>query len=263
MRCRSSVSCCSVCVGDVVRDAAILLEPEAEVYSLIRWPGLKTAFVISMGIVAAGTPLGLFLARRTDLVPRPSAPMPPTPWSTSRCEPRAVSLVACSTARFPATSSPPPSSPLRRRCRSRFAVRLDALDWRGRPIVPFLGLLIVLGAIGTVRVPTRLGAALGLGSVGFGMAGVFVAQGAPDLALTQLLVETVVVVGFVIGLGYLNRDFPPVGQVWRTVRMVVSLAIGAGVSIGLAAAAAGRAGPTAGDPLVEARRPRFGHGRRR
>ena len=239
-------------VGDLVRDAAILLDPGSEVYSLIRWPGLKTAFIISMAIIAAGTPLGILLARRTDLVPRPIGAeaadrvVDSTLIAARRVAGRvqhgslpgylvtAVVVAAAATVPF------------------AFAVRLDALDWTGRLIVPFLGLLIVLGAIGTVRVPTRLGAALGLGSVGFGMAGVFVAQGAPDLALTQLLVETVVVVGFVIGLGYLNRDFPPVGQLWRTVRMVVSVAIGAGVSIGLAAAAAGRAGPSATDRAVEA-----------
>ncbi|MFK8023124.1 MAG: hydrogen gas-evolving membrane-bound hydrogenase subunit E, partial [Ilumatobacter sp.] len=238
-------------VGDVVRDAAVLLDPKAEVYSLIRWPGLKTAFVISMGIIAAGAPLGAFLARRTDLVPRPIG------------ADAADALVDATlrTARVVAGRVQHGSLPgylvtavvvvVAAAVPFAFALRGDALDWDGRAIVPFLGLLIVLGAIGTVKVPTRLGAALGLGSVGFGMAGVFVAQGSPDLALTQLLVETVVVVGFVVGLGHLNREFPPVGQLWRRARMVVSVLMGAGVALGLAAAAAGRAGPDASDLAIE------------
>ena len=35
-----------------------------------------------------------------------------------------------------------------------------------------------------------------LGVVGLGVSALFLIQGAPDLALTQLLVETVIVVGF-------------------------------------------------------------------
>ena len=66
---------------------------------------------------------------------------------------------------------------------------------------PALGLLVVVAAAGVATVRSRLGAALALGVVGIAVAGLFIAQGAPDLALTQLLVETVVVVGFVIGLG--------------------------------------------------------------
>ncbi len=80
------------------------------------------------------------------------------------------------------------------------------------------------------------------------MAGIFAVHGAPDLALTQLLVETVVVVGFVIGLGHLSREFPPVGHAWRTVRIIVSIGVGAAVSIGLAASASS---PTGIPPLAE------------
>ena len=128
------------------------------------------------------------------------------------------------------------------------SVDLDDLEPWDHPLQAALGVLIVVGAIGTVRIPGRLGAALGLGSVGFGMAGIFVIQGAPDLALTQLLVETVVVVGFVVGLGHLSREFPPVGQLWRTVRIVVSIGVGVAVSVGLAASASA---PTGVPPLAE------------
>jgi len=131
------------------------------------------------------------------------------------------------------------------------AVEPDALVIWDQPLQPALGVLIVAGAIGAVRIHGRLGAALGLGSVGFGMAGIFALHGAPDLALTQLLVETVVVVGFVIGLGHLSRQFPPVTNLWRTIRMVVSVGIGAAVSIGLAASASRPSGNPPLDEMAE------------
>ncbi|MGB3736324.1 MAG: hydrogen gas-evolving membrane-bound hydrogenase subunit E [Ilumatobacter sp.] len=224
-------------VGDGVRNAAILLDPDAEVYSLIRWPGLKTAFVLSLAIIAAGAPLGWRLTRRVNDVPRPRGAdaadgivdgvLSGARRVTGRVQHGSLPIYLM-TAIVVASASAVPFA---------FAIDVSMLRWTDRAVVPALGALIVAGAVGTVRIPGRLGAALGLGSVGFGMAGIFVAQGAPDLALTQLLVETVVVVGFVIGLGHLSTNFPQVGYVWRTVRTVVAIGLGGAVSIGLAAAA--------------------------
>ena len=53
----------------------------------------------------------------------------------------------------------------------------------------------------------RFAAALCLGVTGYGMAGLFVLQGAPDLALTQITVETLTVVVFVVVLRRLPDDF--------------------------------------------------------
>ncbi len=58
-------------VTDVVRDAAVRVNPDAEVYSLLRWPGLTDAFVISAAIVAVGAVVGVLLARRSGAVPSP------------------------------------------------------------------------------------------------------------------------------------------------------------------------------------------------
>jgi multicomponent Na+:H+ antiporter subunit A len=80
------------------------------------------------------------------------------------------------------------------------------------------------------------------------VAGLFVIHGAPDLALTQLLVETVIVVGFVLGLGHLARRFPPVANTWKATRLVV--AGGGGLAVTVALAAAG-ANPTGRAPIGE------------
>ena len=85
-------------------------------------------------------------------------------------------------------------------------------------------------------VASRLGAALSLGAVGVGVSGLFVVQGAPDLVLTQLLVETIIVVGFVLGLRQLGRTFPAIDRSWRAIRVVVAAFVGSVVVLGLAAA---------------------------
>ncbi len=57
-------------------------------------------------------------------------------------------------------------------------------------------LLMSASAIAAVRARSRLAAILCLGGVGYSVAFLFVAYGAPDLAITQLLVETLTVVLF-------------------------------------------------------------------
>ncbi len=130
------------------------------------------------------------------------------------------------------------------------ALDRDVLHAWDSPVQAVLAVLVVAAALTATTVGSRLGAALSLGAVGIGVSGLFLVQGAPDLALTQLLVETVVVVGFVIGLGQLARRFPPVGSVWRGIRIGAAGLVGAGVAIGLAATATGPERPPL--PLREA-----------
>ena len=236
-------------VTDVVRDAAIRVNPDAEVYSLLRWPGLTDAFLISAAIVAAGAVVGVLLARRTDAVPAPFGAevvdritdevVVTARRVTGRVQHGSLPVYVVTMAATAAIAAVP----------FVFAIDPEALTlWDGW-VQAVLAVLVVAGAgAAAIVVESRLGAALGLGVVGIGVAGLFVVQGAPDLALTQLLVETVVVVGFVIGLGRLARRFPETGQVWRSVRVGVSVLLGTVVALGLAAAASN---PTGAPPLDE------------
>ncbi|MEI2696869.1 MAG: hydrogen gas-evolving membrane-bound hydrogenase subunit E [Microthrixaceae bacterium] len=52
-------------------------------------------------------------------------------------------------------------------------------------------------------------AVLFVGAVGYGMAAMFVVQGAPDLAITQLLIETLGVAVFVLVFRHLPDEFRP------------------------------------------------------
>ncbi len=70
-------------------------------------------------------------------------------------------------------------------------------------------LLVLLGAGLTVVTNSRITAIAGLGVVGIGMAMIFILYSAPDVAITQLLVETLVVVLFAaaaLKLPELNRE---------------------------------------------------------
>jgi multicomponent Na+:H+ antiporter subunit A len=58
-------------VTGIVRDAAVVLDPAAEVYELLRWPGLTTAFVISLAIVLVGIAVGMLAVRRISRSARP------------------------------------------------------------------------------------------------------------------------------------------------------------------------------------------------
>ncbi len=105
-----------------------------------------------------------------------------------------------------------------------------------------LGVLAAVAAAALVVVGNRLGAVLLLGVVGYGMAGLFALQGAPDLALTQVLVETVTLVVFAIVLARLPEQFtrsprPAVGPVLRA---AVSLAVGVFVAAAMFTASAAR-----------------------
>jgi len=238
-------------VTDRVRAASILLDPKSEIYLLYRWPGITTAFVVSAVIVASGLALGAVLTRRSLSIPRPlgadaadglvAGVLRTATIVAGRVQHGSLPVYLMVAVAVSAAAAVP------------FVGGLDgdALIIWDRPIDAVVGVLVVGGALATLFVPTRLGSALGLGSVGFGMSAIFVAHGAPDLALTQLLVETVVVVGFVLGFGHLARRLPPDDSARRPLRVVISVAGGLAVMAGLAAAASNPSGQPPLDRLTE------------
>ena len=103
------------------------------------------------------------------------------------------------------------------------------VDWSGPPLPVWLGLLLVcmLVAIGiVVRTRSRLLAICGLGVIGTGMAVIFLTYGAPDVGLTQLLVETLTLIFAAIVL----LRLPPIERHHRPgfSRMALSLLVAVG-----------------------------------
>jgi multicomponent Na+:H+ antiporter subunit A len=83
-------------------------------------------------------------------------------------------------------------------------VSIGALRWDRLEQVQFhewlLALMILLSAFYMVITHSRLAAVAALGVVGFGVATVFLLNSAPDLAMTQLAIETLSVILFVLVL---------------------------------------------------------------
>ncbi|WP_115789999.1 Na+/H+ antiporter subunit A [Arthrobacter silvisoli] len=86
---------------------------------------------------------------------------------------------------------------------------------------------IIAGALAAVRANKRFLAVLMVSVTGYGIALMFALQGAPDLALTQMLVETIILVAFVLAM----RSLPAAlrdrtGGRLRVVRIIIGAAFG-------------------------------------
>jgi multicomponent Na+:H+ antiporter subunit A len=113
-----------------------------------------------------------------------------------------------------------------------------------------IALVVMAGA--AARSERRFAAALFLGATGYAMAGLFVIQGAPDLALTQVAIETLTTVLFVLVLRRLPGDFehqaaPP----RRVIRMAVAAAVGVVVFVFAIAASGNRVADPISAEMVE------------
>jgi multicomponent Na+:H+ antiporter subunit A len=227
-------------VGDALSGYPALFAADARAYHLAPWHGLDAALLVSALTLLGG--LALFWAR----VP-----------------------VSAAQARIPAlvNASDLYGSTMRRL--DRVAARVTSTTQRGS--LPFyLGviLLVFIGAVGTTllaggslpkewrlwdspaqlaivalmsvaalaltRADKRFAAALLVGVTGYGMAALFAFHGAPDLALTQVLVETVTLIAFVLVL----RRLPArLGQVHGTAHRLLRAVVGVGVGLVMAGVA--------------------------
>lgn len=93
-------------------------------------------------------------------------------------------------------------------------------DFAGQPII---AIVIAVAAVTAAMVRQRIAAVLLAGATGFGLVLLFGLSGAPDLALTQALVETITVVVFVLVLRRLPRQVATRAQ---AVRAPIRIAIG-------------------------------------
>lgn len=91
----------------------------------------------------------------------------------------------------------------------------------------------ILAVVITIRARKRMKAALALGAVGMTVSLLFAVQGAPDLALTQLAVEAVSIVVFILVLRKLPTYFSarPVA-ISRYVKMTIGTLVGVLASVG-------------------------------
>ena len=122
---------------------------------------------------------------------------------------------------------------------------LAGIPWAQRfqlwdtPLQAVAGAVVVVAALVAARARRRLTAMILVGVTGYGTALLFILHGAPDLALTQFLVETVTIVMFVLVLRRLPRRFSarPI-RATRQFRVALGVAVGV-VTAGMAYVAAG------------------------
>ncbi len=92
--------------------------------------------------------------------------------------------------------------------------------------------LMIVAAVAVVFIPSRLGAIAALGTVGFLMSFFYVIYSGPDLALTQLLVETLTVIILLLVFYFLPRFFEdrsPLPNRWRDV--IIAAGVGSLVTV--------------------------------
>ncbi len=102
-------------------------------------------------------------------------------------------------------------------------------EWRAwdSPVQAVVAVVVVTAGLLALRIRQRLSAVLVVGVTGYGIAVVFALQGAPDLALTQFLVETLTLVVFVLVLRKLPKDISERHRPReRAVRGVIAAAVG-------------------------------------
>jgi multicomponent Na+:H+ antiporter subunit A len=112
--------------------------------------------------------------------------------------------------------------------------------------------LIVASAVAAATNRRRISAVLFLGVTGYAMAALYVVQGAPDLALTTVAIETLSTVLFVLVLRHLPVRFErKASSQRRVVRLVVALTVGASVFAFALLAGASRTAEPVSSEMVE------------
>lgn len=131
--------------------------------------------------------------------------------------------------------------------------------WKSTPQV-VVGALMLAAALAATVMRNRLAAVLMVGVTGYGCGVIFAFHGAPDLALTQFLVETLTLVMFVLVLRVLPAETGGADiKRLRAPRALLALAVGATVTSLAAFAMAARSGRPLADLIPEAAYER-GHG---
>ena len=115
-----------------------------------------------------------------------------------------------------------------------------------------VAVVVVGSALAAATNRRRLSAVLLLGMVGYGMAALFVVQGAPDLALTQVAIETLSTVLFVLVLRRLPAQFEKrASRQRRVLRLAIAGTVGASVFAFALFAADSRTARPISDAMVE------------
>jgi multicomponent Na+:H+ antiporter subunit A len=223
-------------LGIVPGAADTLVAAAAPGGKLVLWPGWKPALAVSVAIIAAGVAVYAAPAALAHAQHRVAARLTALRVPTAEGSYRWLVDMLNRTADRVTGITQNGSLPVYIAVILITSLTVPAAAWIGAggtfPQLPplgsaaeiALGVFVAVVSIAVLRAKRRLAAVILLGAVGYAIAGVFVLFGAPDLALTLLLVETVTVAVFAFVLGRLPRRFEE--QPWR-----IGRALRAGVAL--------------------------------
>lgn len=136
---------------------------------------------------------------------------------------------------------------------------LEGVVWFDTPAQLVIALSMVVLAFVVVFIEQRFVAALVIGGVGLGCAALFALHGAPDLALTQVLVETMTIVVFLLVLRQVPQRFEaPPRWAPRALRVGIAVAVGGVVALFAALVSGSRTAPSSGIQYADLSLPEAG-----
>ncbi|QYG91197.1 DUF4040 domain-containing protein [Iamia sp. SCSIO 61187] len=230
-------------LADALGTASEALDHDAHGH-LVLWAGVHAPLLLSILIVALGAGLHLLLGRPAVAVPRPRL-------SGERAFLRTYDGLQDGARRL---TSQIQNGSLPAYIAVVFVMvvaGLGAAAVSGLDVGPGgtsdggllqAGVAVLAAAMAGAIVATRrrFVAVLMLGAVGYSIAVIFLLYGAPDLALTQVLVETVTLVVFLLVLRHLPEGYAPPPE-WAPKALRVAVAVAVGVAVAGFALAAGTA----------------------
>jgi multicomponent Na+:H+ antiporter subunit A len=237
----------------VVEAAGSSLDPRIEDLHLVLWHGVTPALGLSVLTLAIGA--GLYVGRAPLERAQDRLPAVPSAFGAYHAFLVGLNRIAVRTTGIVQNGSLPtyigvilitllvlPGIPL-------LGVGLpDGVTLAESPLQVAVVALVVAAAAGAALARRRFAAVLFLGGVGYGIAILFLIQGAPDLALTQILVETLALVIFVLVLRHLPERFEP--EPWR-LRQGIRLAVSAAMGLFVAAFVLVAAGSRTEEPISD------------
>ena len=197
---------------------------------LVLWPGLTPALGVSAAVLAAGSLAAIWLRRR----PLPSWPSV-TAAGVYRAALRGLNRFADLVTGVVQSGALPVYLAVIVMTVVTAPLVVWLTGWDGAISLPLanswsevaLVVIAATAAVAAALVQRRMAAVILLGTVGYSVTCIYVTFGAPDLALTQLLVETLTLALFAIVLTKLPRRFgSDPASLSPRVRLIVSATVG-------------------------------------
>jgi multicomponent Na+:H+ antiporter subunit A len=226
-------------LDEFITEAADALDETVADVHLAVWHGVTTSFVLSLVALLAGA--ALFAARgRVDPVLQRIQLSPVSSSGAYRGTLRGLNAFANRVAGVAQSGSLPVYLGVVLLTAAAVpGTLLVTGDWWsgtpdlvGTPLHIPIAAVILGAAVAAAAVRRRFTAALFLGVVGYSMAGLFVIEGAPDLALTQVGIESLTTVLFVLVLRRLPDRFESRVPLWRrSIRVTIAGVVGVTVFV--------------------------------